>query len=742
MPIGDILYFAKTQNIPLSAVKCSPHFDTTKERVSKGNAMCHLGWKDKGRWESGKAKKTPFDDSDAYMWMLNLSKVGYYVIDIDVKGNNSAKDILLPDMYDNLYNASEYVVETGSKGLHFYYKLPADVTDKLKNKINVEGLKVFFKDENDGSVDIIFDSILTEGSSYTFEDITYKYVNIKPGSGINEVSESETVWSIVEKFALNTSKPKNVIINPTQNNENDIEMDELVEHMDNIPNEKRNWDEWYKMGQTLYNILKHDGLDLFMKWSAKSPYHNEQNVNKLWRGLTERNDGTGRSFGSILYLSKEADAKMYAIIRNKYAPLTYKSLKELVEVNHFFIQEPKPMYVREKIFGLIEYTPANFKELFMCVNYPIVTMTGAKKIESFYSNWAKDPEKRGYSRIGFYPDESKCPIGEFNSFCPAKASLLDESDVDLQPILDHINIMANHDEASAKFLLQFLAQIVQQPAILPGIAILLYSEEGAGKDILIDWFGDYILGSHQYYKVGDICNAFKGFNKLMSGKLLLHADEVCKQTLTKAKMEDWKRLITNGTITIEKKGVDSTSERSFCRSIATTNNLDSLKVSGTDRRFVVFHSSSEKRKDKMYFDTLYAFLQKEEVQSSFYKYLMDVDISDFHHTKRPETEMYKEMKQNSIDKVLIWILNSEDDFNEERLKATEWLQKYNDWAERNKFAPHNVTSFGIVMNTYISKNIIKKVIPGRISHYIIKRSAVLEWMGKEGLLDEEKKEDE
>ena len=132
-------------------------------------------------------------------------------------------------------------------------------------------------------------------------------------------------------------------------------------------------------------------------------------------------------------------------------------------------------------------------------------------------------------------------------------------------------------------------------------------------------------------------------------------------------------------------------------------------------------------------------MQSEDVQSCFYEYLMNVDISDFDHTKRPETELYKEMKQASMDKVLVWILNNEDDFNEERLKATEWLQKYNIWAENNKFSSHNVTSFGVVMNTYIDKHIgITKIAPQNVRHLIIKRSSVLEWMTKEGLVDDEK----
>jgi hypothetical protein len=717
MPIADIKDYAKTHNVPLTAVKCSPMYDENKQRVSKGNAICNKGWKDKGRYE---LCKTKLENEEAAMWMMQLSKTGLYVVDIDVKGSETAKDVLCEEVYDMLFNASQYIVETGSKGLHFYFKMPEGI-DKQKNSINAD-FAYWFKTGKEATVDIIFDSIITEGSSYKFQDVTYKYINIKPGSSINDTTESNSMWSLVYR-------PKNEIVHP----KNNVDMSELAEHLENIPNDKRNWDEWYKMAQTIFNINA-DGLDMFMKWSAKNPIHNDKEAIKLWKGLTKRADG--RSMGSILYLSRQANADVYNEIRSRYAPISYEALKELIEINHFFVQEPKPMYVRIREYDSLCYSPASFKELLMDWNYPVVVKGEVREV-SFYTTWSKDPSKRKYVRIGYFPNEEDCPTNTFNSFVAAKASFLPNCDpVDIKPIMDHINIMANHDQASATFLLQYLAQIVQQPAILPGIAILLYSEEGAGKDILIDWFGKYILGEHQYYKVGDICNMFKGFNALMDGKLLVHADELSKQTLTKARMEDLKRIITNGKITIEKKGIDSVEQDSYSRIFMTTNNRDALQISNTNRRFAVYYSSSEKRKDAEYFKNLVAFLSNQDVKRTFYDFLMTVDISDFHHTKRPETEIYNEMKQASMDKLLVWILNSDTDFDEERLKTLEWMAKYNAWAETNKERVYNATSFGLAMNVLIDKKMgIVKTKPNNVRYLTIKRNEVLEWMGKEGLID-------
>ena len=49
------------------------------------------------------------------------------------------------------------------------------------------------------------------------------------------------------------------------------------------------------------------------------------------------------------------------------------------------------------------------------------------------------------------------------------------------------------------------------------------------------------------------------------------------------------------------------------------------------------------------------------------------------------------MKQSSINPVLLWISN--DEFEVQQLKTTEWLAMYNTWAETNKTRFHTI-AFG------------------------------------------------
>jgi len=718
MTIADIKEYCKTENVPLTAVLCSPHFDEKKKRITKGEAICHSGWKDKNRFESGKVKTTPRSDQPATVWMMSLKKSQMYVIDIDVN-TESAKDILVPQVYTNLFNASEYVIETGSKGLHFYFKLP-EISEKITNQINID-CKQWFIQGKEGSVDIIVDSIITEGSSYTYNDSVYKYRNIKEDTTITDVAENEVVWDLVREFVL-----PNKVSEPGRN-VGTITIPEIADHLNNIPNEIRNWDEWYRMAQTLYNIYQHDVRDVFFKWSEKSTFHNSNEARKLWMGLRIRSDNQ-RTLGSILYLSRNASEDAYKKIRAKYNPLGYEALKQLLEEDHFFVQEPKPLYVRCND-TLIYYNPSQFKELLLNWTY-----TEDDKKISFYHTWSKDPTKRTYKQIGFYPN-CTYPKNHYNSYVPCNASKIPEEKADIDPILQHISIMANHDEKVQAFMIQFMAQIVQQPHILPGIAILLYGQEGSGKDILISWFGKKLLGSHQYSAIGDIGDVLrKNFNSFIENKFLLHSDEVNRQSMDKKTMESLKRMITGDNIRIERKGFDAVETPSYTRFWMTTNNEDALKTSMTDRRLTIVRSSNEKCKDINYFKELAEYLNRTEVIRAFYDYLMTIDISDFNHANRPETEMYAQAKRQSLDAFLVWITN--EDFEEERMKTLEWLERYNQWAEKNKMHPYNPTSFGLVINRYLDKGGITKIQPHNVRHLILNRPKILEWMMTEGLLEE------
>lgn len=736
MTINDVLVFAKENDVAVTAIKCNPSYSDKKNRVTKGDTIPHKDWNKKKRWELKNTKT--IHNQPAKAWMIDLSKIGVYVIDIDTIGGKKPKDVLHESLWNHLYDECQYIVETGSGGIHAYFKKPISHQNvPIKKSIANSHFKQWFINEDDGDVDIIVDAIVTEGSTYEHEGTIYSYTCLK--GDIFSIAECDPMWSEVEKVSCipTTRESTKSVVDYM---EQPVEYQEIIDHIHNIPNHTRNWQKWYEMAQLIYNIIgSTNGLDIFLQWSSQIKDHDHKVAITLWKGLSERHSGSVLTIGTLLYRSKLQNQENYNRIRAKYHPLSYRSMKYLMEEDHFFVEEPTPYWVRIRDRDIVTYSEHDFRLILKPLLCPSIDKRGNEKMTPFYDLWSMDKNRRMYKRFGFYPDPTKCPKEEYNTFIPAEASFEDVhvDDIDLSPILTHFDIMGNHEVDNVEFLLNFFAQIVQQPDVLPGIAIILYGKEGAGKDILVDWIGNDVLGYQQYRKVGDVANLFKNFNSHVVGKLLMHSDEIDNKTM-KENIEKLKRFLTSTRIDIEKKGKDVVAFDNFCRLLMTTNNRDAMMglITFYERRIVLMESSSEKIHDRNYFTQLHTFLKTSGVARAFYDYLMKRDISSFHHTNRPQTKLYREMKQASIHPILKWIADADEMEGEIEQKTTQWMASYNLWAEQNNMKRYNVTSFGLFVSEYTEKDMgITKHVTKTGKHIIINGEKVRKWLDDLQLLD-------
>jgi len=422
----------------------------------------------------------------------------------------------------------------------------------------------------------------------------------------------------------------------------------------------------------------------------------------------------------------------------------YIQIKKTFETHHFFCEEPEPCFIRyydvpqENGRNLIRYSDKSLKLLLKSVKISSTNKSGKSCDKSFYDVWTEDATKRTYKRIGFYPDTTKCPINEFNSYLPASASFLPTADtVDITPIIKHFDVMADDDEQVAKFLIKFFAQIVQQPDKLPGIAVLLIAQEGAGKDIVADWIGKRILGGHQSIKSGKLENMMKNFNSHMSGRFLVHSDE-CEEATMRKYNEDLKRLITSSDQFVEKKGIDGGVENNYARIWMTVNPPEVMRyISPTDRRFIVTRSSSKYCGNNEYFKTIIECMAQPGAVKAFYDYLMKYDISDFTQAQRPSTALFKELEENNLPSILHWIIDM-NEIETPQQKTSDWMTQYNQWAGRNNMKVYNVTTFGLAVNDLIAKKCgISKQKPLNISKLTINKFEVMGWMKNKGFWNEE-----
>ena len=162
--------------------------------------------------------------------------------------------------------------------------------------------------------------------------------------------------------------------------------------------------------------------------------------------------------------------------------------------------------------------------------------------------------------------------------------------------------MCGGNEAHYKFLMDWLAHMVQRPQEKPGTCVVLKGIEGAGKTILSHVMG-LMLGSSAL-AVSQSKHILGNFNSHLEHNILLTAEEALWAG-DKAGEGVQKELITGKDITIERKGFDAYAAKSYTRLLMITNNDWCAPAGAHSRRYFVLEVKSDKANKKDYFDPLY-----------------------------------------------------------------------------------------------------------------------------------------
>ena len=304
----------------------------------------------------------------------------------------------------------------------------------------------------------------------------------------------------------------------------------------------------------------------------------------------------------------------------------------------------------------------------------------------FIKRWISDINKRSYETMDFLPPPLQAPAHVFNTFYGFRAAQLEcAASDDMTVILEFIDIMAGRDATSAKYLLDWLAVNVQRPAIKGDATyIMLHGEQGIGKSLLVEFFGNKIIGPNYYKKPRNIADTLFGrFADAAENTIVLFLEE-CKG-LHKYN-EDIKDLVTGDTLQIEHKGQMPRMIRNAMRFIIATNNEHIVKVEASDRRGIIITASSEKLGDVAYFDNVAEWMEQESNQRGFYDFLVKRDISDVRFQRdRPKTAAYMNAKLDSMPLITKWLVAQckEAEHEDETVVKQIRMETFRNWAKVN-----------------------------------------------------------
>jgi hypothetical protein len=282
----------------------------------------------------------------------------------------------------------------------------------------------------------------------------------------------------------------------------------------------------------------------------------------------------------------------------------------------------------------------------------------SERTYNFISSWLRNNNnQKCYEDIECYPPGTKCPKEHFNSWIPFKMETIKiytPTPDALEIILRHIKILCDNDETVYDYLIKWIAQMIQYPAI-KSICPILISKEGAGKGTLI-YLLKQMLGNNKVFESENPTRDVWGeFNGKMVNTFLVNLNELSKKD-TIASEGLIKTLITEPKITINTKGVGQYEINSYHRFIITTNKSEPIKTTNDDRRKLIIRSSDEKCGNKIYFNELYSLISDVNVVKTCYEYFKSIPNMDkFNLIPIPSTNYQSDLKELSKSPIEQWL---------------------------------------------------------------------------------------
>lgn len=268
---------------------------------------------------------------------------------------------------------------------------------------------------------------------------------------------------------------------------------------------------------------------------------------------------------------------------------------------------------------------------------------------------------------------------------------------------------ADNNEEHYNYMISWFAGLFTNLKSINKVALAMISPQGTGKGTLIE-FMEFLLRESHVVSISGVNEITGKFNALLQGKRLVNINEMsATKEEFKSNFDKIKSYITDPTMKIEPKGVDSYTINNISNYILFTNHRDAIIVEESDRRYGIFEMGTKYINNTEYFGNIRNKCFNQDVANEFYTYLLDfpaVNIAII-----PNTAIKDEMRYMSRHNVLKFIDNIFEDENYKEsifhgmsIKALQLYINYKNWCidngERNVVSN---TKFGSLVDNRIIK---------------------------------------
>ena len=189
-----------------------------------------------------------------------------------------------------------------------------------------------------------------------------------------------------------------------------------------------------------------------------------------------------------------------------------------------------------------------------------------------------------------------------------------------------------------------------------------------------------------------------------------------------------KALITDPTLTIERKGIDAISQPNYLKIFMVTNSDYAVQATKDERRYCVFDVASFRIGDKGYFDTLNAACNDKSVQSTFLYEMLNRDISNFSVSAIPESQGLKDQRLSSLKSPGKWLVDSFTQGHfaisydceckwENEVSSANLYKSYKLWCDSQRLTQYEIVNQN-AFGKYLAKIFTNKKLKGDVRGFV------------------------
>ena len=422
-------------------------------------------------------------------------------------------------------------------------------------------------------------------------------------------------------------------------------IDEVAKWIDTVKNDDWHYDDWIKFGMALHHETdgSPEGLRLWDEWSSQSGKYVHGSCSKHWRSF-------GRNAILAPVTGQYIEGKVKKVEREeKQKGLVDQLCQELV-----FVQvSGSARVIREDelqddfvLYGVSDLVKEYANQ---CVPIEVEKKNGDVVIEKVnpVKLWLTNPERRTARGLMFLPEGQR--VGYYNLW---RGFSCEAEEGDISPYLDYIyNVVASGDEATARYVLGWAAQIIQEPMSKIGVAMILRGLKGTGKSVYGQLLGGLFKNHHKTVSRQE--QLVGHFNAYLESCLLLQVEEGFWAG-SKSAEGALKDLVTSERIMVERKGVDAYMAPNYTRILFTSNEEWVVPATMDERRWAVFDISDCHKEDKPYFKSLVNWYTRGGNRHLLH-YFKTFDLSTVDVGKAPATAALQDQKLRGSDCVTRWL---------------------------------------------------------------------------------------